>query len=95
MMVCPFFCKTICTSSCSFALIVDGLWNLSHPRSRLSFMRMLLQWMFCYKCAMKHDAVLQTASCVRQVATVEEKEETVPDCFWWYIIDRISAVIGR
>lgn len=58
-------------------------------------MRMLLQWMFCYKCTMKHNTVLQTASCLRQVATVEEKEENVPDYFCWYIIDRVSAVIGR
>ncbi|XP_073711562.1 G2/M phase-specific E3 ubiquitin-protein ligase-like [Misgurnus anguillicaudatus] len=47
------------------------------------------------ECMMTHSTMLQTAGCLRHVATVEEKREIVSDYLQWYIIDRNSSVIDR
>lgn len=47
------------------------------------------------ECMMRHSTMLQTAGCLRHVATVEEKKEIVSDYLQWYIIDRNSSVIER
>ncbi|XP_045068474.1 G2/M phase-specific E3 ubiquitin-protein ligase-like isoform X1 [Coregonus clupeaformis] len=47
------------------------------------------------ECMMRHSTMLQTAGCLRHVATVEEKKEIVSDYLQWYIIDRNSSVIDR
>ncbi|XP_038572794.1 G2/M phase-specific E3 ubiquitin-protein ligase-like [Micropterus salmoides] len=47
------------------------------------------------ECMMRHSTMLQTAGCLRHVATVEEKKEIVSDYLQWYIIDRNSSVIKR
>ncbi|XP_059371129.1 uncharacterized protein LOC132108439 isoform X3 [Carassius carassius] len=48
-----------------------------------------------HECMMRHSTMLQTAGCLRHVATVEEKREIVSDYLQWYIIDRNSSVIDR
>uniref|UniRef100_A0AAY5L189 HECT domain-containing protein n=3 Tax=Esox lucius TaxID=8010 RepID=A0AAY5L189_ESOLU len=45
------------------------------------------------ECIMRHSTMLQTAGCLRHVATVDEKKEIVSDYLQWYIIDRNSSVI--
>ncbi|KAK6321938.1 hypothetical protein J4Q44_G00067300 [Coregonus suidteri] len=47
------------------------------------------------ECMMRHSTMLQTAGCLRHVATVEEKKEIVSDYLQWYTIDRNSSVIDR
>lgn len=47
------------------------------------------------ECMMRHSTMLQTAGCLRHVATVEEKKEIVSDYLQWYIIDHNSSVIDR
>ncbi|XP_034146272.1 G2/M phase-specific E3 ubiquitin-protein ligase-like isoform X1 [Esox lucius] len=47
------------------------------------------------ECIMRHSTMLQTAGCLRHVATVDEKKEIVSDYLQWYIIDRNSSVIDR
>ncbi|XP_030580358.1 uncharacterized protein LOC115776738 isoform X2 [Archocentrus centrarchus] len=47
------------------------------------------------ECIMRHSTMLQTAGCLRHVATVDEKTEIVADYLQWYIIDRNSSVIDR
>ncbi|XP_023269004.1 G2/M phase-specific E3 ubiquitin-protein ligase-like [Seriola lalandi dorsalis] len=44
---------------------------------------------------MRHSTMLQTAGCLRHVASVEEKKEIAADYLRWYIIDRNSSVIDR
>ncbi|XP_027132679.1 G2/M phase-specific E3 ubiquitin-protein ligase [Larimichthys crocea] len=44
---------------------------------------------------MRHSTMLQTAGCLRHVATVEAKKDIVSDSLHWYIIDRNSSVIDR
>ncbi|XP_052416939.1 uncharacterized protein LOC127961735 isoform X2 [Carassius gibelio] len=48
-----------------------------------------------HECMMRHSTMLQTAGCLRHLATVEEKREIVSDYLQWYIIDRNSSVIDR
>ncbi|XP_044022324.1 G2/M phase-specific E3 ubiquitin-protein ligase-like [Siniperca chuatsi] len=48
-----------------------------------------------HKCMMRHSTMLQTAGCLRHVATVEEKTEIVSDYLQWYVIERNSSVIDR
>ncbi|XP_034145240.1 G2/M phase-specific E3 ubiquitin-protein ligase-like [Esox lucius] len=47
------------------------------------------------ECMMRHSTMLQTAGCLRHVATVDEKKQIVSDYLQWYIIDRNSSVIDR
>ncbi|KAF3856847.1 hypothetical protein F7725_017570 [Dissostichus mawsoni] len=42
---------------------------------------------------MRHSTMLQTAGCLRHVASVEEKKGIVSDYLQWYIIGRNSSVI--
>ncbi|KAI9541258.1 hypothetical protein NQZ68_032262 [Dissostichus eleginoides] len=44
---------------------------------------------------MRHSTMLQTAGCLRHVASVEEKKGIVSDYLQWYIIGRNSSVIDR
>ncbi|XP_028650961.1 uncharacterized protein LOC114646789 [Erpetoichthys calabaricus] len=47
------------------------------------------------ECTLKHSTMLQTAGCLRYVATLEEKRTIVSDYLRWYIIDCNSCVIDR
>ncbi|KAJ4929467.1 hypothetical protein JOQ06_005075, partial [Pogonophryne albipinna] len=44
---------------------------------------------------MRHSTMLQTAGCLRHVASVEGKKGIVSDYLQWYIIGRNSSVIDR
>lgn len=47
------------------------------------------------ECITRHGTMLQTAGCLRHVATVAEKKEIVADYVRWYVIERNSSVIDR
>ncbi|KAI4902240.1 hypothetical protein NFI96_015028 [Prochilodus magdalenae] len=47
------------------------------------------------ECTLRHSTMLQTAGCLRHVATLEGKRTIVSDYLQWYILDRNSSVIDR